>query len=182
MPEKGTLIGRDTQATQMLRQHVIQGECAIAIPLIHAICALPEHDAFQVLQYARLPQLREHTVNAIFRLIHIFEEQDRTVETGQIGCADKRGQHRQVSAEQLALRLTLARAQHARAPAALRHPVLVANRVRKQRRASVKGNLAIKVPRRLTPCAARVWAMQGHKSALGRNRHMQGRDVAEAGQ
>ena len=65
MTEKRPLISRDAQAAQMLRQYVVQRERAIAGAFVHAVCALPKHDAFQVLQHTCLPQLREHAVNAI---------------------------------------------------------------------------------------------------------------------
>ena len=83
----------------MLSQHVIQRERAVACALVDAVGALTKHHAFEVFQYASLPQLRQHAVDTIFGFVDILKKQDRTIEIWQIRRSCQRCEHREVAAQ-----------------------------------------------------------------------------------
>ncbi len=69
-----------------------------------ALGAAPEDHRLHLVENARQPQLREHPIDAVGRLLHVLHEQDRVLEVGQQPGADDRRQHREVAADDPAAR------------------------------------------------------------------------------
>ena len=58
----------------------------------------PKHSAGDALERAREDELAEHAVDAVERLVHILEHEDRAVEARSVGRAEERADEGEVAA------------------------------------------------------------------------------------
>src|SRR5438093_3058945 len=84
----------------MLLEQLCDGESAVIGNVRRAACALAEDYAGDLTQYSGQRELGQHAVDAIFGFTRVFEKEDGSVEVGEPGCPDQRGQDREVAADQ----------------------------------------------------------------------------------
>ena len=91
--------GGDAEGQQMVAEHVGDGQRAEPFAG-RALGAVPPDHRPGLAQDAGEPELGEHAVDPVGRLLHVLDEEDAAVPIRQIARSDEARQHRQVAAEQ----------------------------------------------------------------------------------
>ena len=104
MADHRALPGRDAERLDQVVEDFLERERGVAFAW-RALGTAAEHEALDAPEHASELQVRDHAIDAIRLLVHVLAEEDGAVPVGEVGRAEDRRQHGQVSAEQAPARL-----------------------------------------------------------------------------
>src|SRR3954468_11505071 len=97
MPDWNSRHAGNSQPMRELAEYVVEGSAGSGGI---AAGAVSKYDCLAAIQYPTELELLEHSVYAVNRFVHIFEDQNPVGEIGHIWRPTQRRQHREVSADQ----------------------------------------------------------------------------------